>query len=171
MSRAILVSKHDTQRTCSAGALLDTALSLFLKSLVVSLLAAALLLLSLAILLLEATVLLFAGKDFFDKRAFAILVLDSARKILGRPLIYGTNLAVLGRVHLATFLLVVTMRVKHVTHLQQLKIPLELWCEVRAREVVPLGAGGGLLFLVTLLAIVPCYTMCESNQCGRGVSE
>jgi hypothetical protein len=40
-----------------------------------------------------------------------------------------------------------SMRIKHVTHLEQLKISLQLRGEVGARHVVPLFTGSGFLRL------------------------
>jgi hypothetical protein len=141
--------------TGSATSLLDTTFALRLEVLVESLLAAALLGLHLGILLLEAAALLFSGKDLFDEGAFAVLVLDSGRQILGGTLDDGTDLAVLGCLHLAAILLVVAVRIKDVTHLQQLQVSLELGCEVGAGKVVPLGARSCFLLLITMSADAP----------------
>lgn len=140
--------------TCSAAALLDTALALRLEVLVESLLSTAPLGLHFAILLLEATTLLFSSKDLFHESTFAILVLDSGGEVFGGTLDDGTNLAVLRCLHLAAVFLVVTVRVKHITHLQQLQISLELWGEVGSRQVVPLGTSSRFLFLNTKLVNV-----------------
>jgi len=48
---------------------------------------------------------------------------------------------------LAVVLLIVTMRVKRVPHLEKLKVPLQLGREVRTREIVPGRAGSGFLLL------------------------
>jgi hypothetical protein len=142
-----------------------------LKVLVESLLSTALLDLYLAVLLLETAILLLPGKDLLHESAFAVLVLDSGREVLGRALDDGANLAVLGRLHLATILLVVAMRVKDVTHLQKLQVPLELWSEVGARQVVPLGTSSCFLFLVTKLVEVRRGVVYQVRQCGGSVSE
>ena len=157
--------------TCSATSLLDTTLALRLEVLVESLLATAFLGLHLGILLLEATALLFSSKDLFDESAFAILVLDSGRQVLRRTLDDGTDLAVLGCLHLASVLLVVTMRVEDVTHLQELQVSLELGCEIGAGKIVPLGTRSCFLFLVTMSADAPIEMAYRVRQCGGSVSE
>jgi hypothetical protein len=157
--------------TCSAASLLDTTLSLRLEVLVESLLAAAFLGLHLGILLLEAATLLLSGKDLFDESAFAVLVLDSGRQVLRRTLDDGTDLAVLGCLHLAAILLVVAVRVEDVTHLQELQVSLELGCEIGAGKVVPLGTRSCFLLLVTMSADAPIDVADRVRQCGGSVSE
>ena len=158
-------------RHASATGLLDTTLALSLEVLVESLLSTALLGLHFAILLLEAPVLLLASKDFLHESALAVLVLDSGGEVLGRALDDGTNLAVLRRLHLATVLLVVAMRVEDVTHLQELQISLELRGEIGFRQVEPLGTSSRFLFLITKLVEVRLGSACQVRQCGGSVSE
>jgi hypothetical protein len=140
-----------TVDVCNASAtgLLDTTLALSLEVLVESFLSTALLGLHFAVLLLEASSLLLASKDFLDEGALAVLVLDSGGEVLGRALNDGADLAILGCLHLATVFLVVAMWVEDITHLQELQIPLEFWCKVGARQVVPLGTSGRFLLLIT----------------------
>ena len=157
--------------TCSATSLLDTTLALSLEVLVESLLSTALLGLDFAVLLLEASGLLLAGKDFLHESALAVLVLDSGGEVLGRALDDGTDLAVLRCLHLAAVLLVVAMRVKDVTHLQELQISLELWGEVGLGQVEPLGTSSRFLFLITKLVEVRHKSAYQVRQCGGSVSE
>jgi hypothetical protein len=157
--------------TRSATGLLDTTLALRLEVLVEGLLSTALLDLHFAVLLLEAAVLLLSSKDLLHEGAFAVLVLNSCREVLGRALDDGANLAVLGRLHLASIFLVVAMRVKDITHLQELQIPLELRGKVGARQVVPLSTSGCFLFLVTKLVEVRRGVVYQVRQCGGSVSE
>lgn len=130
-----------------ASSLLGVDGALGLESFVVRLLSARLGGLDVAILSLETASVLLAGQDFFDKGLLAILVVDSAREVLGGSLDDGTNLGVFRRSHLAILLLVMSMRIKHVTHLQQLKISLQLGGEVGTRHVVPLFTRSGFLRL------------------------
>jgi hypothetical protein len=157
--------------TCSATGLLDTTLALRLEVLVESLLSTALLDLHFAVLLLEAAVLLLSGKDLLHEGAFAVLVLDSGGEVLGRALDDGANLAVLGCLHLATILLVVTMRVENVSHLQKLQVSFKLWGEVGAWQVVPLRTSSCFLFLVTKLVEARHGVVYQVRQCGGSVSE
>lgn len=125
----MLEDKHSPiQVTVSNTALLDTTLALGFEVLVEGLPSTALLLLYLAVLLLEAPTLLLASKDFFHKSTLAVLVLDPARQVLGGSFDDGTNLAVLRCLHFAAIFLVVTVRVKDISHLQKLQVSLELWC-------------------------------------------
>lgn len=138
-----------SSRICKhlASSLLGVERALGLQSLVVRLLSACLGGLDVAILSLEAAGVLLAGQDFVDKGLLAILVVESAGEVLGRTLDDGADLGVLWRSHLATILFVMSMRIKHVTHLEQLEISLQLWSEVGAGHVVPLFTGSGFLRL------------------------
>jgi hypothetical protein len=157
--------------SCSSTALLDTTLALRFEILVESLLSTAFLGLHFTVLLLETTSLLLSSKDFLHKSAFAVLVLDSGGEVLGRSLDDGADLTVLGSLHFATVLLVVTMRVEDVTHLQKLQISLEFRSEVGARQVVPLGTSGCFLFLITKLVEAQHDVLYQTRQCDGSVSE
>jgi inosine/guanosine/xanthosine phosphorylase family protein len=130
-----------------SSSLLGVERALGLQSLVVRLLSACLGALDVAILLLETAGVLLAGQDFVDKGLLAILVVESAREVLGRTLDDGTDMGVLWRSHLAAVLLVMSMRIKHVTHLQQLEISLQLRSEVGTGHVVPWFTSSGFLRL------------------------
>jgi inosine/guanosine/xanthosine phosphorylase family protein len=130
-----------------SSSLLGVERALGLQSLVVRLLSAGLGTLDVAILLLEAASVLLAREDFVDEGLLAILVVESTREVLGRTLNDGADMGVLWRSHLATILLVMSMRIKHVTHLQQLKISLQLRSEVGTGHVVPRFTSGGFLRL------------------------
>jgi len=138
-----------------------------LQSLVVRLLSACLGGLDVAILPLETTSVFLAGKNFVDKGLLAILVVESAREVLGGALDDGADMGILRRSHLAVLLLVVSMRIKHVTHLQELKISLQLRSEVGTRHVVPLFTGGGLLRLErqSMLAKISLMWMLKTSVC------
>jgi inosine/guanosine/xanthosine phosphorylase family protein len=136
-------------RSCKddTSSLLGVDGALGLEGLVVRLLSTCLGGLDVAILSLETASVLLAGQDFFDKGLLAILVVDSAREVLGGSLDDGADLGVLGRSHLAILLLVVSMRIKHITHLQQLEISLQLGGKIGTRHVVPLFTRSGFLRL------------------------
>jgi len=118
-----------------------------LQSLVVRLLSACLGCLDVAILSLETASVFLAGEDLVNKGLLAILVVESSREVLGGALDDGADVRILRRSHLAVLLLVMSMRIKHVTHLQELEISLQLGSEVGPGHVVPLFAGGGFLGL------------------------
>lgn len=136
-------------RICKAdhSSLLGIEGALGLKSLVVRLLSACLGSLDVAILSLETASVFLTGEDFVDKGLLAILVVEPAREVLGRTLDDGADVGIFRRSHLAILLLVMSVGIKHVTHLQELKISLQLGSEVGTGHVVPLFAGGGLLRL------------------------
>ena len=91
--------------------------------------------------------LLLASQHFLDKRPLALLVLDAAGEVLGRPFDDGADLTILWCLHLAILFLVVAVGIEHTTHLDELEIALELGCEVGLGQVKPLVAGGSLLLL------------------------
>lgn len=132
----------------SSATFLDATFPLCFEVLVESLFAARLASLDLAILFLEATVLLLFGKHLLDEVALAILVLHAAREVLCRALNDSADLAVLRCLHLAAIFLVMAVGIKHISHLQQLKIPLELWGQIGAWEVVPCVSGSRLFLLL-----------------------
>jgi inosine/guanosine/xanthosine phosphorylase family protein len=129
------------------SSLLGVERALGLQSLVVRLLSARLRALDVAVLSLETAGVFLAGQDFVDKGLLAILVVESAREVLGGTLDDGADVRVWRRCHLAILLLVMSMRIKHVTHLQELEISLQLRSEVGTGHVVPLFARSGFLRL------------------------
>lgn len=136
-----MISRSDS------SSLLGVGRALSLESLVIGLLAARLVDLDVAVLLLEATSVFLVRKHFVDKSPLAVLVVNSGREVLGRTLDDGTNLRVLRRSHLSVVLLVVPVRVEHITHLEKLKISLQFWCQIGAGHVEPLLSGRRLLRL------------------------
>jgi hypothetical protein len=131
----------------STRTLLDTAFPALLQGLVESLLPARFLVLHVAILLLEATILPFVREHLLDKRALSLLVLETAGEELGGTLNDGADLAVLGRLHFPAILLVMAMRVKYTTHLNELQVALQLWRQVGLGQVEPFVARSGFLLL------------------------
>lgn len=97
------------------------------------------------ILGLEASVFAFQRHSLLDECLFAVLLDNSATEVLCRTLNDGSDLRELRRFRLATFLLVVSLGVQHRPHSEQLKIPLELWCQLCLRQVKPLRSCGGLV--------------------------
>ena len=126
---------------------LNTRLSSLFELFVMRLLSTCLSILQLAVLLLESFGLLLASQDLLNEGLLPLALLDAAREELGRTLDNGANLAVLGRLHLARLFLVMAMRIEDVAHLQELKVTLELGCEISARQIEPIRPSGGLLLL------------------------
>jgi inosine/guanosine/xanthosine phosphorylase family protein len=129
------------------SSLLRVERALGLQILVVGLLSACLGCLDVAVLSLETAKVLLARQDFLDEGLLAIFVVESAREVLGRTFNDGADVGVLRRSHLAVLLLVMSVRIKNVTHLQQLEISLQLWGEIGTGHVVPLFTSSGFLRL------------------------
>ena len=100
--------------------LLDTTLPLCFEVLVKGLLARSGLLLIFAVLSLEAMSLLLASQHFLDECPLALLILNAAGEVLRWTFNDCTDLAVLWCLHLAVLFLVVAVRIKHTTHLDEL---------------------------------------------------
>lgn len=78
------------------------------------------------------------GQGLFDEVLLAILLGDAVAEELGGTLNDSSNLRVLRWVGLAVILLVVSVRVKHGTHADELKVSLQLGSHFCLGEVEPL---------------------------------
>lgn len=110
-------------------------------------LAAGLPILQLAILLLESPSILLRGEDLLHEGPLPLLILKPAREKLGGTFDDRPHLAVFRSLHLAAIFLVMSVRVEHIPHLEQLKVALELGREIRAWKIVPVATSRGLLRL------------------------
>lgn len=100
--------------------------------------------LDVAVLGLETFVLPLQCQDLLDKVLLAVLLGDTTTEELGGTLDDGADLRELGDLGLAILLLVMSLRVEHRTHPNELEISLELWGQFGLGEVEPIGSGGSL---------------------------
>lgn len=103
--------------------------------------------LHLAILLLETSSGVLSGENLVNERRLAVFVGESGAVILGWTLDNSANMGVLWRPKLPVLLFVMPVRIKHITHLEQLKISLQFGSEIRTWKVVPLLTSGSLFAL------------------------
>lgn len=102
------------------------------------------------VFLLETLGATLQSQGLFDKVLLAILLGDAVAEELGGALDDGSHLGVLRNIGLAVVLLVVSVRIKHRTHADELKISLELCGQFSLGKVEP-SRSSGLFFLEVAL--------------------
>ena len=95
--------------------------------------------LDISVFLLETLGSTLQGQCLFDKVLLPILLGDAVAEELCRALNDGSDLRILRWVGLAVVLLVVSVRVKHRTHADELKVSLQLGSHLCLGEIEPLG--------------------------------
>ena len=121
--------------------------ALRLECVVESLLSTGLCLENVVVLSLELARRLFLREHFLYEGLLSVLVVDPAVVELGRAFDDGSDVAEGRYVRLGVGLLVVSLRVEHVAHLEQLQVASQLRRHVGLWHVEPVGARGGSLLL------------------------